>query len=179
MRSAIPFIIIALCAGMYFVYISPTITDIGVKNERKAEYDNVIGRIKELNQQRDSLSTKYNNISRDDIDKLNKIIPGKFDSTYFTNDLNSIASGHGMLVDGVVISNIDLVPDINGQPIEVTYKTISVKFKLSGTYDQFLNFLKDLESSLRLMDVVDLTARSDPKSNNLNYTLEIYTYALE
>ena len=92
MKSLLPFIVVGLCAGMYFVYIAPTLSDINLKSEKKAEYENVLGRVKELKQQRDSLSTKYNNVDRSDIEKLNMIIPSKFDTTYFSNDLDAIAT---------------------------------------------------------------------------------------
>lgn len=184
MRSVIPFFIIGICIGMYFVYISPTISDIKVKNIKKSEYENVISKVQEIKKMRETLSTRYNNITPENMDMLNKIIPEKFDSVVFAHNLNSMSSKYGMLIRDVKVNYSAPRGDVaEAQIAEKNYKTISAKVRLSGKYDQFLSFLKDLESSLGLMDVVDLNVRTlsnrRGEEANLDYNLEIHTYALQ
>ncbi|MFZ2522387.1 MAG: GspMb/PilO family protein [Minisyncoccia bacterium] len=184
MKSFIPFFIVAICVGMYFVYISPTIADINIKKERNSEYENVLNQVKELKQRRDTLSTLYNSILDEDMAKLNKIIPGKFDPVYFSNDLNSISSKYGMLIKNVRIAYSSPRGDsVDPEVTEKGYKTIGIEISLSGRYDQFLSFLRDLETSLQLMDVVNLSVKSGSvrrgEDINLEYSLRINTYALE
>jgi Tfp pilus assembly protein PilO len=185
MKSTIPFVIMAVCIGMYFVYIKPTIADIGEKRLKKAEYDNVLGRVQEIKQRRDTLSTKYNDISSENIEKLNRIIPSKFDPTKFIYNLNSISSKYGMIINNVKTDyTTPRAENPETQVGESSFKTVSAKISLNGRYDQFMSFMRDLEKSLELMDVVDLSIRAGSVKRggedlNLSYNLEIYTYSLQ
>lgn len=70
------------------------------------------------------------------------------------------------------------------------YGSFSVSFTVQGPYDQFLQFLKTLESSLRIVDVTSITFSSvenvekDPKKvsnikNVYEYNVTIKTYWLK
>lgn len=183
MKSVTPFIIIALCIGMYFMYISPQLADIQVKIDRKNEYAAALDKVKELKDKKDALSTKYNSIPQEDVDMLNKIIPKQFDPVYFANDVNSISSKYGMAVKDIKINYV-IPRGMDGVQVgDTNYKIIDAKLKLNGKYDQFMKFLKDLESSLRLLDVINLDVRvagtKKGEEVNLEYTLEIRTYSLQ
>ena len=173
---------------MYFMYIKPTLAEISTLSEKKTEYLNVLLKSKELKARRDVALSAYNNISADDIDKLSKIVPVKFDSVLFANDLNSIASRYGMFIKDLKIDQTKT----EGRSLEnvqtdgKTYKTITVFFWLSGQYEQFVRFLKDIESSLRLLDVSNLTISANVSAGVKSlivsipdYSLEIYTYSLQ
>lgn len=187
MKSSIPFIIIAICISSYFVYIKPTIAVINQKKAKFQEYENVLNKVKEVKIKTEELSSKYSNISEDELSKLDKMIPEKFISEYFVNDLNAMAGRYGMRITQI---NINVPLPIEGavddsQTDGGGYKTIIAKFVLSGKYDQLLSFLKDLETSLRIMDVTNLSVKAAPADKtkgddqNLDYTLEIKTYSLK
>ena len=63
------------------------------------------------------------------------------------------------------------------------YKTIITTFRLSGQYGEFLKFLKDLELSLHLVDVVGLSMKPSQGTKlgdtALEYSLSIQTYSLK
>lgn len=174
-----------LCVGMYFVYIRPTVVEIGTKRDKLTEYNGVIETTKELKDLRDSLSTKYNDIPADKLLMLSKIIPGKFDSVHFTNDLSAMATKYGMAIKTIRVSNP--VSQQNQNDVQVgenTYKTVNASFTVSGRYDQFSLFLKDLEASLRLIDVVGLSVKSGsaPKKGEeviMDFAFDIQTYSLQ
>mgnify|MGYP003393638102 CR=1 FL=1 len=192
MKSFTPLIIVALCIGMYFMYMAPAWDEIAVKREKKAEYQNVLDRVKELKDMRDAVSAQYNDIPAENLAMLSKIIPGKFDSVYFTNDINSMAAKYGMVVKEMRV-NLHQVEARQAEEVQIgseIYKTVTATFKLSGQYDQFLGFLKDLESNLRLIDVISLSIKSTgaqsqavgskaPRETNLDYSLEVQTYSLQ
>jgi len=57
------------------------------------------------------------------------------------------------------------------------YGTFNLSFSTSGTYDNFINFTKDLESNLRLVDISTVTFSSDASSqNSKTNSAEAYTY---
>lgn len=185
MKTFLPFIIIGICIGMYFMYISPTWAEIGTLTARKAQYTNVLDKVKELTAERDAAITAYNNIPADDIARLSKIVPSKFDPVLFVNDVNNLALKYGLNMKEfntnlANTSSRDVVSE-DTRP----YKTITVSLKVTGPYSQFIKFLKDVESSLHLMDVVNLSVTANvgtgknPVDSNPEYSLEIHTYSLE
>ena len=185
MKAATPFIIIIICISAYFFYISPTLDEIKTLEAKKAEYTGVLEKAREFKAQRDTALTDYNNISEDNLDRLNKIVPNKFDSVLFANDINTIASKYGMSVKDLKynILNTEAFDAEGVRTKSQPYKTIAVTFKFSSQYEQFIKFLKDLESSLQLVDVTSLSIKSlggeKSTGNLLDYSLEVNAYSLK
>ena len=187
MKAIIPFIIIAICVGVYFMYISPIMDDINVKNQKKAEYVNVLNQAKELKVQRDAISAAYNNIPASDLESLSKIIPESFNAVSLANEISSISSRYNLSVKEIKTDETTTANNNNNVTGESApagpYRTIVVTFKLTGQYEEFIKFLKDLQSGLHLVDVVGLSIKSTPgkKSTdvNLEYSLEVHTYSLQ
>lgn len=182
MKSLLPLIIILICVGMYFFYISPTLGDIGALSAKKAEFMSVLQKSKELKNQRDAVLTAYNNISEDGVSRLNKVIPNKFDTVTMASDISGLASRYSLTVSDIKVNEPS--SEVRGAVINTAknqlYKTIVVNFVVHGSYDSFAKFLKDLESSLHLMDVKSLGIKEAGKKNDnsLDYSVQLYTYSL-
>ncbi len=182
MKAFTPIIIIALCAGAYYVYLSPAYTEIQALTAKRDQYTGVLEKAKEIGAKRDAILTSYNSIAPDDLDRLKKAIPEKFNPVVFAKYVSGSAAKYGMAVKDVKITYLDID---TGQEVatsaESSYKTMSVGFSVKGTYDQFTKMLKDLESGLYLVDVTSLTLSSDAKTSGAstyNYTVEVHTYSL-
>lgn len=185
MKSVIPFIIMALCISSYFFYVKPTMGVIAQKQAKLDEYNTVINKVKEIKVKREELETRYQNITEEDLNKLDKMIPAQFVSEYFVNDLNSVSSRYGMKISEMNITvpmNEEGTQD-DTQAATEKLKVITAKFTLSGRFDQLLSFLKDLESSLRIIDVVNLSIGGKDASSKdnqiLSYSFEVKTYSLK
>lgn len=174
---------------MYFMYISPLIGDINVKRQKLAEYTSILEKTKELKTERDTAMDAYNNISQDDVNKLNKIIPDKFDEVLFLNDMSNLASQNGITVRQFKVDtgSTDSQNGGGSDTANHLYRTITIDVRLTGQYGQFMKFLKDIENSLQLVDVMNLSINGStggvilqkPSDNNLQYTLVINTYSLK
>lgn len=180
---------------MYFLYISPTYGDIMALSAKKAEYDAVILQSKQLISERDAILTKYNSIPQEDIDRLNKVIPSTFDPVVFLNNLNTMAGTDGIQIKDVKINQVN--PDSRDTTASTAtnapYVTSDLLVTLGGSYPQFVQFMQDLESSLDLIDVVNLTILPTVEvqtvgvgafaqkvtSIKLQYTLDLHTYSLK
>ena len=56
-----------------------------------------------------------------------------------------------------------------------TLDTVQVSFNVSTTYDQFISFLRELETNLRIMDVTHLSvAANDTGTYDFNVQLNTY-----
>lgn len=189
MKAFLPFIVIGICVGIYFLYINPTISDISMLSVKKTEYESVLEKAKELKVKRDAAGNAYNNIPAEDISRLDKVIPNTFDSVLLANDINTMASKYA-----VVLKDFKTNESITGDAHDITetdqnnnnpYKTITITMRLVGQYEQFLLFLKDVELNLRLIDVGTLSIKppasqkTGENSNILEYSLEVFTYSLK
>lgn len=182
MKAFTPIILIAISIATYYMYISPKYADVQKLVAEKARYVDTLKKAGELKTKRDAILADYSAVPPEDIDRLKKIIPDKFDSVLMVRHLDTVASKYGMVIKGVKIA--EQKAETREQavaPQSEQYKTISVTFSVKGTYDQFLKFLKDLESGLYLMDVSKLSMKEDIKNASItsfDYGVEIRTYSL-
>ena len=182
MKGFTPIIVIALCVGAYYVYLAPSYAEIQTLSTQLSNYNDALQKTKDLASKRDTLLATYNSISPDDIARLKEIIPGNFNPSVFADYLNNLASKYGMVAEDISMAQLDTTA---GQQVATSsqkyYKTMAVTFSVKGSYSQFVNFLKDMESSLDLIDVNSLSIKSDANSTNnsfFDYNVGIYTYYL-
>ncbi len=181
MKSLAPFFMIAICVAAYFMYESPTYANIQTLITEKNNYESVLEQAKSVSVKRDQILASYNAISENDLARLGKIVPTNFNSVSFASHLNTIASKYGVVIDQVQI--VGQASD-GGQvvaPTTSSYQTKSVSFSVKGQYQTFINFLKDLESGLYLVDVSELNIRKsaqDKTSQAFQFDVTLNTYSL-
>jgi Tfp pilus assembly protein PilO len=183
MKAITAIIIVAVSIGMYFMYISPSIADIRMLTEKNTEYISTLSKSKELKDKRDTLLTSYAAISPADLDRLGKIIPNTFDPVAFAKDMNGMASSNGLVLKNMKISTAPKL-DSSSQgvvltaPVPDAYKTIFVTFTVVGTYEQFVQYLKNMEMSIQLTDIISISVKSSD-TPIYEYTVDLSTYSLQ
>lgn len=182
-----PLVIIILCVGLYYVYLQPTYASILEIQQQKANYEDILQKAKELADHRDAMLSAYNSIPPEDIDRLKKVIPEKVDSVALAANINSMASRYGMAISKVKLLDPQLQSreGITQQSATEPYRTTIVVFTVKGQYEQFIQFLRELESNINLVDVYKLNVSASQKTDSksqaevpLEYTLEVHTYSL-
>ena len=190
------------------MYIGPESTIVKSLIAKKAEYDDVLAKSKQIKEKRDVLLNQYNNISAEDLARLDKVIPETFDPISSVNNINAIALGNGVSIKNFKVNTnsnktverglpadrpsptaiTGLAGQITAQPqatIEAqsgSYKTNTITLEVSGNYKSFERFLLELESSLGLVDVTGLTITpesSGQTGDGFKYSLAISTYSLK
>jgi Tfp pilus assembly protein PilO len=184
MKFILPIIVLGMCVATYFLYISGTADEVRALSMKKASYDVVLQTAKDVVALRDDVLAESNNISEANINKLNKIVPAIFNSVLFANDINSMASKNNLIVKDFRV-NPQVTQDrilMISEQAPTPYKTTVIAFRMVGQYSSFVKFLTDLESNLRLVDVVGLSIRAmggaNSTDNSLEYLLEMNTYSL-
>lgn len=192
MRFIMPIILIGIAVGGFFVFTKPMYEDISELRAQASSYDEALSNSKALENERDKLTSKFNGISKEDLDKLKKLLPDNIDNIRLILEIEKIASPYGMLLkdvkynanesqtatpDGVIQGGS---PDTGSQD----YKILNMEFSVSGSYNNFLNFTRDLESNLRIIDIssVEFSSDGDAKTNPTGvykYTFKIKTYWLK
>ena len=92
--------------------------------------------------------------------------------------LDSLTRSNGMLLK--VISFDEEKRALSNQSLTQDYGTINVRITLFGSYDGFKDFLRSMESNIRLMDVqsISIGAKSDELAaqNLYNFSLDFGVY---
>lgn len=149
----------------------------------KAQLNEAISNARALDAKIDKLTEAKNNISQEDLAKLDKFIPSHIDNVNLIIDINNIATRHGMIIKNVKVRSgneegnadsqaSDRLSVVSSQnKIADTY----LSFSVTGNYDSLLGFLDSLADSLRVADVNSLSFSVDSKGVN-QYNFEVKTY---
>ncbi len=192
-RFIFPIILAGLSVASFLMFTNPTYKEIAGYKAQAAAYNEALTNAKELQQVRDQLSDKYNTLPKEDIDRLEKLLPNNVDNIRLIIEIERIASTYGMVIKNVkydvsTTAAASAAPAVEGAEMQVLdqnrdFGTFSLSFSTEGKYDHFLTFLSDLERSLRIVDVksiaftsADTNKSGDPTS--YKYDIEINTYWL-
>ena len=191
MSNLISILLLVASLGIYFGYSSPTYSGVTLSSdlngksiaelkEERARYLDALEKTREIEEVRIGLLAKYNNIPDASKESLEKLLPDHIDSVRLIIDVANIASQYGMTLKNIGLTDSDseqeYVSDTLG-PQEGNTKPVGLKFNVAGSYDNLRAFIKDLEISLRLVDISALafTAGSD---GSVDYSFFISTYRL-
>jgi Tfp pilus assembly protein PilO len=181
MKALTPFILIAAAIGLFFGFIDPQYKKVQIVQKEQAEYRQVLDKSKELQQKRDALREKYRTMNPADLEKLKKMVPDTVDNVRLVLDIDNIASRYGIIIKNIQVAGAPgSVSAKNQKAPEIENKqfgSISLSFSATASYDVFLQFLKDLEQSQRIVDVTEFTLNAG-KSENYTYDVTIQTYWL-
>ncbi len=184
MKSLTPILVVIISIFMYYFYIVPLAGKVKLLAKMNKDYKTVIQEATGLNDKRDQILQDYNTISQEDMDRLTKAVPDKFDPVTFVNDLTGMANQRNLSFDGFTTTDnrSDVRQDDITGLLTPTYRTTSATFNIVGKYEDALGFLNDIETSLRVIDVVglDVELSDSTKLDSLvKVSLEVNTYSLK
>lgn len=159
-RSIISLLGIAGAVALFFLYTKPAYDGVATLRSENESYDLALEKAAELQRLKQSLLSRYNAFNPADIERLHKLLPDHVDNVRLVLDLDTLASKHGIALQNVVISRPNAAEEGRGNtigPSQRTFESLTFQFSTTGTYDSFKTFLTDLEESLRIVDVVDLS----------------------
>ena len=182
MKGLTPIILILVSVGVFFFFIDPQKKDLNLRLEEKNKNEVTMQKATELRTANGSLTEKYKKISTEDRAKLSQMLPDTVDNVRLILDINNIANKYGIVLKGISISGgpTDESKEVNrgtGGNSGQLYGTIQLAFSFSASYDIFKIFLKDLEDSLRLVDITDFSISSS-EGDFYNYSITLNTYWL-
>ena len=139
-----------------------------------------------LTQKRDAITDQIGNISKNNFQRLDQILPSGAHGPEFLIALQELALARGVRVGKLDLSGTlttkskipkenanNLVPAGLGGP-QGEYEHIKAVMSMSGQYQQFKDFLRDLESYIRITDVERLEL--DPSDKGFDIRLSVKTY---
>lgn len=173
MKYVLPTLFIALSIGTYYVFINPEYKKITALRATEQRYIQAQAESEELADTYDRLATEYNNLSQSDIAKLDTFLPDTLDTTRFAMNIDAVAAKYGIKIREITITN----PTSNSVTEESKpFVTNLVNFKFKSPYPNFVQFMRDLEQSLQLMDVTQVSfATTDNGIYDFGISLQTYS----
>ena len=139
-----------------------------------------MGNSKALENERDKLTAKYNTISQDNLNKIQKLLPDNIDNIRLILEIEKIASPYGITLKDIKYDASEKKSDtaskttpsaiVGASPVSAQsgtkgYGIWDLEFSTTSTYDNFMSFTKDLESNLRIVDISSISFSSDSVSS--------------
>ncbi len=185
-KNVTPLILIVLAIGIYFTFTRTKMEELDSVKVVNAQYQQALDNSEKLIKVRDSVLATYNKISPDDQDRLERILPDNVDNVRLIIDVNGVASRHGLAIKNVkTITTKDAVEPLKtanqavaGLSTANTYNTVTLSFDINSNYQNFINFLQDLEASLRVIEISKITLKASD-TGNYDYGVEIKTFWLK
>lgn len=177
-----PIIILIASIGILYAGSAPLYKEAGEFRAQIAKLDDALLQTRDIVSLRDGLLTKYNAISSEDLEKLEKLLPSEVDNTYLVLEINQLAEKHSMsLFQTSVVPAPKRAEAAQGETVSAhSLRSVAVEFTILGRYESFRRFMEDLEKSLRISDMGSIsfdTASILPTGfTTFNVYLEIYKF---
>jgi Tfp pilus assembly protein PilO len=207
MRWLLPIILIGAAVAGFLLVTQPIYDEAMVLKAEADKYNEALSNSKILQAERDKLTDKFNSFSKEDIDRLGKIVPDSVDNIKLILEIQEVAQEKGILVKNVEFEPEQFIEkDPNAVVTETAkttanksanlrrpgavdnldYEIFDLEFSIEGKYGAFVDFMKLMERSLRVVDVKSIsftpgTSEDDKKvfSDNYKYTFRINTFRLK
>lgn len=190
MNFIIPLILIASSFAVFFGYVDPNYkngvndssdyskADITFLSSELAKYTDILNSSTKIVSQRDILIAKKNTISEADSARLERLLPSNIDNIRLIIEISKIAEGRSLVAKNISVGDMTKTStDTIGETVS-PYGTLSLKFTVNSSYNNFLNFLQDLENNLRLLDITDISFNAT-ESGFYDFNVSLNTYWLK
>lgn len=195
MKNLMPIVLILVSIGMFFLLIDPKYKEVQELQQQIEQNNRTLDLANELRRKRETLRDRYNQISEGEKFELEKLLPDTVDNVRLIIDINNIAEKYGIVIQNFEISaSDDSEKDVrvtqsefegiidNAQieyPDTAKIGVISFSFSVSAQYDVFIDFLRDLEESLRIVDIRSIDIDRGSGDVFYNYRVNLDTYWLK
>lgn len=169
-KTLTPILLILISLGLFFWQINPQYKKVSELRAQSAQYDDALRVADELQKLQDELAQKYDSFSRPDLARLETFLPDHLDTVRMILDINGIASRYGIVPRNMTTNEPPATTVASQKP----YGTAGLSFEFTAPYLDVVDFMKDLERSLRLIDVksVEITP-NDKEGAGVGYDVKI------
>ncbi len=173
--SALSYIIISI--ALLYSFVMPKWADVSILLDQKSKLNQTIDSIQQIEQKKNELLARFNEISNVDRKRIESLIPDNFNYVKLVSEIDAVGSRYGISIDDVSYKELD---DSVGDSIEnagpkKTYNSAILSFTFVSSYENFGKFIDALEKSLRIMDIKSMKITAQP-GGLYQYSVEIETY---
>ncbi len=187
-RYILPVTLIGIAIAGFFTFTNPFYENVLADRKQVASYNEALDNSKALEAERDKLTQKYNSFDSENLSKLQKLLPDNVDNIRLILEIEKIASPYGMVLKDVKynVTNKDASASQTAGTIQGTKNSLgndygiwNLEFSTQGTYNNFINFVKDLENNLRVVDISSIQFSSNTNTGLNPFLSEAYRYSFK
>lgn len=183
--------LLAVSVASFVMYVRPTYDHVTTIKEKIARLDEALSKTRNIRRIRESLSSRFAEFSEENLARLQKMLPDHVDNVRLVLDMDGVASQYGMRLKNVSVQKSEQTSASNtseedlvigsADAKEGSYQSLVLQFNVEATYEEFIQFLQDLESSLRIVDLTSFSMNAVGESDELKYAfnLALRTYWLK
>lgn len=202
MRWLLPLVLIGAGIAGFLLITQPIYDEASTLKIEADKYNEALANAKILQAERDRLTEKFNSFQAEDLARLQKIVPDSVDNIKLILEIQEVAQERGILVKNVEFEPEQFLEEDPaakeeaakkqanlrrpGAASNLDYEIFDLEFSIEGKYSAYVEFMKLLERSLRVVDVRAITftpGTSEDKdkiyNDNYKYTFRINTYRLK
>lgn len=191
-RFLMPILFVALAFGSFFFYTQPMYQEaLGIRDE-VAKLQEAQTNMDLVLQRKQELLTNYNALQKDDIERLEKLMPDNLDNIKLIIDIDNSAKKYGLILSSVKFDvdqkqtadpkeNIitGKITSTENKPVDnksaalnnKDYNSFGFSFTTVGTFDSFNKLIADIEKNLRIVDITSVAF--DTAENKDTYKFEV------
>jgi Tfp pilus assembly protein PilO len=176
--SILAYLILTISIGYAFIYSS--MGDLSSLMGQKQKYDDSIIMVNNIENKKEELLAKFNNISATDRKNIETVLPSSLDFVKLVSQIDAVAANYGISVDKVTSKEVNSSVGnsvATAQP-QNGYQSSVIGFSFKSSYDKFNAFMNDLGKSMRILDIRSVRLTND-KSGVYSYDVEFETYWLK
>jgi len=175
MKLLTPLFLIIVSVAGFFLYVDPQYKEIKALKEEEKQYVDALNTSKQAEKIRNDLVDKQNTFSTEELALLDKFLPDHVDNIRLMLDITNLAGQYGLpikgiQVDGGQVSSSGAIFDDN------PFGTLVIRFGTEATYEQFTEFVTELEKSLRLADIKAVAFQANETDDVYQYEITLATY---
>ncbi len=187
MNLITPIILIIISIGIFFGYIDPNYRGENLSGDNRSiqsllaednEYQVALNNSSEIRRKRETLVQTRGEIDPADLLKLEKLLPDNVDNIKLVIDMNQIAQNHNLSLKNIKLDTGTKTDSNKLGQDNSKYGTVGLSFSVNSSYNNFQSFLSDLEKSLRLVDITDLSVTGN-ETGTYDFSVGLKTYWLK
>ena len=166
-RALLPILLIIISIAAFFLWINPHYANVSDLRTQLSQSQDALAKVQELESVRASLVDKENTFNQADLAKLQKLLPDNVDNIRLFLDIQGVASHYGTSIQDISVGDSGQKSSSGAQAIGPSgqqYGQMALSFSVATTYENLGLFLKDLEKSLRIVEIKSLSFAVDDKS---------------
>ncbi len=180
MRNSTALILLLISVALVYTVGFPYYDKINILRTQSSQYKNSLNQVDILAATRDDLEAKYKNMPQDEIAKLEKVLPDNVDTVNLAMNFDAIAAKYGISIKKIsTVEQLDQsgATIVQGAPGGAS-QPVTVVFSFTTSYDGFRDFIGDIEKSLRITDIKNISFQTS--DNGLyEFNLAVQTYWLK
>jgi len=167
-------ILLLISVVIFLLVIYPKQPEIERLEKERNEFEIVRAAGNELKEKKEELISRFSNIPKEEIERLENFLPDTVDNVRLLVDLDAIAKRKRLNITNITIDTQEATQKDNNDKSKLG--KVSISFSVILDYTEMKELLVELEESLRIVDVrkVEITSSQETETFPMKLTIDTY-----